>query len=90
MKLISDGYEIIKDIFLDSEIQSMRNIALSYFRNGNGFRNAGGIAKPDWIKDPFLQDIKFIIESKNFEKIIEDRIGEPVKFISHNDLHLNR
>ena len=40
----------------------MRNIAMSYFRNGNGFRNAGGIAKPDWIKDPFLQDIKFIID----------------------------
>ena len=89
-QFLNDGYLIIDKVFSHQEIEEMRNISLDYFHNCGGFRDNTGRAKPDWIKDQKLSKIREIIESKNVENIIQDLIGEPVSFIGHNDLHVNR
>lgn len=89
-EFLTKGYTIIPQLFTSEEISFIRNVALDFFKKGGGFSNAGGIAKPDFIKEKSLKPIYELIESKHIEKIIENLIGEPVKFIGHNDLHLNR
>ena len=89
-ELKTNGYMIVENVFTDIEINEMRKIALAYFKNGGGFKNSGGAAKPDFIKVEMLKPILSHISNKKLDNIIEDIIGEPVEFISHNDLHINR
>lgn len=89
-EFLDKGYTIIPNLFTEEEINLMREISLEYFKNGGGFSNQGGYAKPDYIKEESLQPIYELIKSKDLESIIENLIGEPVEFVGHNDLHLNR
>ena len=89
-ELEQNGFLIIKGVFDDEEINFMRDESMKYFNSGGGFSNDGGKAKPDWIKESSLMHLKEKVEEKNFSKMISELIGEPVEFVSHNDLHLNR
>ena len=84
------GYHIVDEVFSSEEIGRMREISYNYFLNDGGFRDSTGRAKPDWIKDESLLELKEIIDSKNLEDVIENIIGEQVSFVGHNDLHINR
>lgn len=84
------GFIIVEDIFSVDEITTLKEETISYFARGNGFSNEGGFAKPDWIADPKTKKIKEIVDKKNINKIISQLIGEEVRFVGHNDLHLNR
>ena len=87
---LQDGYKIVPGVFSSEEIGTMRSLATSYFQDGNGFRNAGGRAKPDWIQEDSLAELKELVWSKGLETHIQSLISEPVEFIGHNDLHVNR
>lgn len=89
-QFLNDGYLVIEDIFTKEEVEFCRNISLEYFKKGGGFRNSTGKAKPDWIKEEELKPLYNLLASKNLEKIVENLIGEPVEFVGHNDLHINR
>ena len=87
---LQDGYKIVSGVFSSEEIDTMRSLATSYFQDGNGFQNAGGRAKPDWISEESLYSLRELVFSKNLESHVESLLGEPVEFIGHNDLHVNR
>lgn len=89
-RFLKEGYGIAKGVFSKDEISLARELSLEYFKNGGGFNNSTGRAKPDWIKEESLVRLKELIFSKNIDKIIERVIGEQVEFIGHNDLHINR
>ena len=89
-EFLNNGYCIIDEVFSPEEISKMRNISLEYFHNSGGFRDNTGRAKPDWIKDDNLSNLRQIVNSKKLETLIQDLIGEGVEFIGHNDLHVNR
>jgi hypothetical protein len=86
---MKNGFLIIRELFNLKEVQVIRNCTVDYFRNGGGFRLPPGFAKPDWISDPSLIEIKRIVDTKKMKDIIFNTIGEKVKFIGHSDLHLN-
>tara|TARA_R110000824_G_scaffold53249_3_gene147493 strand:+ start:1298 stop:1954 length:657 start_codon:yes stop_codon:yes gene_type:complete len=87
---LQDGYKIVRAVFCPEEIGTMRSLAAAYFQNGNGFKNAGGRAKPDWIKEDSLSTLRDLVFSKNLDSCVEALIGESVEFTGHNDLHVNR
>lgn len=89
-EFLNKGHIVIPNVFTEDEIATMRNLAISYFKNGGGFENAGGFAKPDYIKEDSLHPIYELIQSKNLESLIQELIGDPVEFVGHNDLHMNR
>jgi hypothetical protein len=88
--LKNKGFVIVPDVFDVSSVSKMREVSKQYFNSGGGFANSGGRAKPDWIKEDKLVDIKDIIDSANLESIVSSLIDESVEFIEHNDLHINR
>jgi len=87
---LEKGYHIERSVFEDAEISKIRKISKEFFKDGGGFVSDGGYAKPDWIKESSLSEIVKIWNSKKIGDIISRLMGEPVKFIGHNDLHLNR
>jgi hypothetical protein len=89
-KLRESGYLVIKDIFNEVQIEELRNNIISYFGAGGGFPNAGGHAKPDWIKDDRCSNMMWLLEYEPLQKILKEYIGDNVKFLGHNDIHLNR
>jgi hypothetical protein len=89
-EFLNKGYVLIPNVFTNDEIELMRDLSIRYFKEGGGFTNAGGFAKPDYIKEDVLHPIYELIESKNLESIIQELIGEVVEFTGHNDLHMNR
>lgn len=84
------GFIVVPNVFDSSSVSEMRELSINYFKEGNGFSNSGGVAKPDWIKESQLADLKNIIDCANLDGVVSSLVGQPVKFISHNDLHLNR
>ena len=88
--LRNNGFVVIPHVYTTEEIDKMRSISLNYFQNGGGFKNAGGHAKPDWIKEDNLSDLLNLFDMKKIETIVSHHVGENVSFIGHNDLHLNR
>lgn len=89
-QLDKEGFIIIKSVFSAEQIEKMRKIALKFFSNGEGFSNAGGFAKPDWIKVDELSSLLEEVDLNKIESLISKYVGENVCFIGHNDLHLNR
>lgn len=89
-QLLNDGYLVVKNLFTKEEVQFCRDVSLEYFKKGGGFRNSTGRAKPDWVKESELKPLYDLWASKNVEKVVENLIGEPVEFVGHNDLHINR
>jgi len=89
-ELKDNGFIIIRGVFSSEDIDLMRMESMRYFNSGGGFSNSTGKAKPDWVKEDSLQQLRKKTEEKDFSKIISELIDEPVEFISHNDLHLNR
>ena len=89
-KLKKDGFVLIPDVFQPEQIKKIRSLCYEYFSRGGGFKNAGGHAKPDWIKEPFLSDALRIYDLENVKRIVSENVGEDVDFVGHNDLHLNR
>jgi len=87
---LNKGYIVIPNVFTIDEIKRMRDLSIQYFKDGGGFKNAGGFAKPDYIKEDILSPIYELIETKNLESVIQELIGQPVEFVGHNDLHMNR
>lgn len=88
--LQNNGFVVIPNVYTAQEIDRMRAVSLNYFQNGGGFKNSGGHAKPDWIKEDSLNELLNIFDMKKIEKIVSGYVGENVSFIGHNDLHLNR
>lgn len=88
--LSEDGFVVIKNFFTNSDISKMKDMALSYFKTGKGFKNSGGIAKPDWIKDPDLNELLELCSLDRISNEVSKLVGEKVLFIEHNDLHFNR
>ena len=84
------GFVRIPEFFSKEEVEAMRQLALNYFEQGNGFSSDGGKAKPDWIKDEKLQELFEIVSKKDIESTVSELVGEEVSFVGHNDLHLNR
>jgi hypothetical protein len=89
MSFDESGFVVIKKLFEKSEIDLIVNKTIQYFQDGGGFIMEPGFAKPNWIIDQKLSDIRDIVESKKIEETISQIIGEKVFFIGHNDLHLN-
>ena len=69
-ELNKKGFIIIKSVFSVDQIEKMRQIALNYFSNGNGFSNSGGFAKPDWIKVAELSSLLKELDLNKMEKLI--------------------
>jgi len=88
--LYNNGFVVIPQVYATEEIDKMRSISLDYFQNGGGFKNAGGHAKPDWVKEESLEGLLNLFNMKKIETIVSHYVGESVSFIGHNDLHLNR
>jgi hypothetical protein len=88
--LDKNGFMIIPEVFSSEQIQKMRDISLNYFKEGGGFSNAGGFAKPDWIKDERLRSLVDLYNMEEIKQIVSSCVGESVEFAEHNDLHLNR
>lgn len=84
------GFVVIKSVFSVEQIEKMRKIALKFFSSGGGLSNAGGFAKPDWIKADELTSLLEEFNLNKMESLISKYVGESVCFIGHNDLHLNR
>tara|TARA_R100000388_G_scaffold23750_1_gene18044 strand:+ start:4732 stop:5415 length:684 start_codon:yes stop_codon:yes gene_type:complete len=89
-ELSKNGFIILKSHYSKEEIAAMKEKAMRYFENGGGFRDSTGRAKPDWIKEESLKDLKELVNSEKLRLKISELIGEEVQFISHNDLHINR
>jgi hypothetical protein len=89
MFLEKNGFLVAKNMFQKSEIDFINFNTIKYFKEGNGFIMQPGFAKPDWISDPKLSDIRSIVESKRMQEIVSEMIGEEVCFIERSDLHLN-
>lgn len=84
------GYVIVKNVFSPEQINQIRNDIIIYFNNGGGFKNAGGRAKPDWIKDPNCESLMWILDYAPLKNILTEFIGENYEFLNHNDIHINR
>lgn len=88
--ITSKGYQIINKVFTEEEVSFLREKSFLLLNTGRCFKNSGGLARPDFIKDELSSDIVNLLDSKNLASLISDVVGEDVEFISHNDLHLNR
>ena len=89
MLFMNNGFLVINNLFSTEETELIRKHTIDYFRSGGGFRMPPGFAKPDWVSDPSLKEVRSIVESKKMENIISNIIGEKVDFVGHSDLHLN-
>tara|TARA_Y100001970_G_scaffold76688_1_gene97359 strand:- start:56222 stop:56881 length:660 start_codon:yes stop_codon:yes gene_type:complete len=90
LELKENGFIVIPGVFQSEQIKEMRSLCYQYFSDGGGFKNAGGHAKPDWIKESNLKKVLDLYQVENIRNIITENVGEEVHFIGHNDLHLNR
>lgn len=89
-KLKEDGFVIIKNFFDFEDVNKMEKIAKSYFQSIGRFSNSIGRAKPDWIKEKRLEDLRQLVQMDRIRDVISETVGEEVFFIGHNDLHMNR
>jgi hypothetical protein len=88
--LDKNGFIVLKKVFSLEQINKMKKISLKYFSEDGGFQNAGGFAKPDWIKEEKLKDLLSEYCLNEIESLVSRYVGKDVHFIGHNDLHLNR
>lgn len=89
-ELREEGYVIFENLLTKEEINQLRNSIINYFKNGGGFTNAGGYAKPDWIKDPRCEKIKWIMDDDRVDIVLKETIGDDYIFLGHNDIHMDR
>jgi len=88
--LRKNGYVIVQNVFSSQQVSQLRSDIIQYFSNGGGFANAGGRAKPDWIKDPKCKSLMWILNYDPLKRILTEFIGENYEFLHHNDIHINR
>ena len=89
-KLRSDGFIVYKNLLKKEEIDNLRSFIIKYLKEGNGFKNAGGYAKPDWVNDKKCESIMWLLNDKRIDKILKESIGEDYIFLEHNDIHMDR
>jgi len=89
-ELYNNGFVVVKNVYSEEQISNMRQSSLAFFSEGGGFKNAGGHAKPDWIKEDSLSELLHEYNMDKMQTLVSEYVGEEVFFIGHNDLHLNR
>ena len=89
-ELRKSGFTLVRNFYSQDQISRMKEEALQYFNNGGGFRDSTGKAKPDWLSEPSLENLKLLVNSESIRLKVSELVDEEVQFISHNDLHINR
>ena len=89
-KLREEGFIFYKNILNKEEIEKLRGFIINYFKEGNGFKNSGGYAKPDWVNDKKCEPIMWLLSDSRIDKILKESIGENYIFLEHNDIHMDR